>query len=807
MKTTNLMQIRFTAAFWLLAVSAWLLLPAASKGQIVIGSWLTAAIPPTPANDEGWQLGQGGFGGNGSIFSAANSPSDFDVYPNVVAGYAQSLVIHETGYGNVRLFINLTAAQIAAFTNNSQLSFTFSCPAAATYGTTGGYMQLVQFQCNSGGAGFQSPSINTAGGFSETGSTNNNSNGQPVFYFSSGSPARSQVVTWNYSSLKPAIVGSGYVQFAFIFQVGGGAPSDIFLNNVTLGTPPTQTVYTVDDFATNGVAPGNPTNDDYFSTAQDYSIGNINSVYSMWFGNGLNGVAFEPNVNVSGNTNQNGALALAFTWDAATDGYQQFVLWRGNATCNTYVPGGTVGVGYPAYTNLECDVMFDPSSAGTTNASGVLGVIRLGIRGFGAYGQDWLNGSYTTISDTNWHHINAPLTSANPDYANIGDVLIGEDVTSYVGGGGLTGNQILYVDNIRFTGPLATPVIPPPTVAGPQPAKPGLRIFAGSAVNTYDRELLYTVDQNQSWVDPSVTYPVKYTFSLQDYNPNINQTMVELIGPPTTPTSSGEYADYAGPNTLWLQLNPVGTAGQVTASVQWKTNAPGSNPGGSANPYGQALAFTNSTAIGTWSLVFTGPNNGYVVSPGHVILGTTNFTIADGTVATDFAEPVFAAFGLQPNTTAGEGAYEDWGFISVTNVAGVNEFEDFTQEGSDLTGGLTPSGYFNNGMSALAASLIIQTTNDAWWVNWTQPAIGYSLTTTTNLVKGNWINPGYYSGYSDTNAPRVMPLSSSFAGKYWVLLPQDDLPTANGQPNANPPAADPLARDAFFTTATNVVSP
>lgn len=801
-KVINQMKVKFAAAFWLAICAAWLMVPITSHAQLTIGSWQSATIPPTPANDEGWQRGQGGFGPDGSIFAASNSPSAFDVYANVVAGYAQSLVIHETGYGNVRLYISLSAAQIAAFTNSSQLNFTFSCPAATNYGTTGGYMQMVQFQCNSGGGGFQGPSVSTAGGFSETGSTNNDNNGQPVFDFSPTSPARSQVVTWNYSSLKPQITGSGYVQFVFVFQVGGGAPTNIFLNNVTLGTPPTQVVYTVDDFSTNGVDSENPTNYDYFPTDQSYAAGNIDNVWGEQFGTAIN-ISFDPNVNVSGNTNANGAMAINLSWDAASDGYQQFVAWQGNAACYTYVPGGTVGIGYPQYTNVECDVMFDPSSAGTTNANGVLGVIRLGVRPFGGYSQDWLSDSYTTISDTNWHHISGTLTGLNPDYANIGAAIIGEDVTAYVGGGGLTGSQILYVDNIKFTGPLVTPYIPPPTLGQPQPAKPGLRIFAGSAVNTYDRELLYTVDQNQSWVDPGAKFPVSYSFSLQDYNPNIEQTMVELIGGGTSPSTSGEYDDYSGPTTLWLQLNPV-AGGQVMASVQWKTNLPG------ANPNVTATQFTNSTAVGTWSLVFTGPNTGHVVAPGQVILGSTNFTIADGTVTSDFADPVFAGFGLQPNTTAGEGAYEDWGMISVTGVVDGNEFEDFTQEGSDIgaaTANVTPSGEFDNSISALPASLVIQTTNDAWWLNWTTPALNYSLATSTNLTTRNWINPGYYSGYTDTNAPRVMPLATAFATKYWALIPKDDLPTANGSPNANPPAAGPLAPNAFFVLSTNVVSP
>jgi len=817
---SNLLKLKFRAAFWLFACCAWLMLPAASHAQVVLASW---------QNDSGdgcldwWAFQNNGY--NASVAGITNPtttnaysanlpiyPNVYSFAPNVVPGYGQSLEINEAGYDGGNLVLNLSFAQWQEFAANNQLSFTYSVP-GGTY--TGGYSQLVGVTINCNGSlGYYGVPWNVKY-WSVSGDTNNDYSGnQPNFYFNNGANSlQSQTVTLNYSSLLPQITNNGYsyLQIIFANNNGGGAPSYWYMNNVTLSPFANQTVYTMDDFSTNGVGPGNPTNDDYYAAAAyPYDVDdNIANVWSLWFGNGLSGIAFDPNVNVSGNTNANGAMALSFTWNGpAIDGYQQWLIWHGNANTYVPVPGGTVGIGYPQYTNVECDVMFDASSAGTTNNAGVLGVIRLGARGVGDFGQPWINSSYTTISDTNWHHINGALSSSSPDALNIADVLIGEDVTAYVGGGGLTGNQILYVDNIRFTGPLVAPPIPPPTLAAPQPAKPGLRIFAGSSVNTYDRELLYTVDQNQSWVDPGAHFPVSYSFSLQDYNPNIQQTMVELIAPPTTPTSSGEYADYSGPTTLWLQLNPGPAAGQVVAQVQWKTNAPGSNPGGTGNPYGQALAFTNSTAIGTWALVFTGPNNGHVVAPGQVINGSTSFTIADGTVSTDFGDPgLFVAFGHQPNSTAGEGAYLDFGMISITGVADGNEFEDFTKEGSDISANLTPSGEFNNSMSAMPASTVIQTTNDAWWINWTQPASGFNLASSTNLAHPNWINPGWYSGYSDTNAPRVMPLAAPFAGNFWVLLPKDDVPTANGQQNAAPPAAGPPAPNAFFLVSTNVVSP
>src|SRR5262245_29930017 len=140
MKTTP-RRITLQAALCLTICSAWLMIPASSLAQTVIGSWLTAPIPPSIANDEGWQRGQGGFGPNGSIFASSNYPAFFELKTNVAAGYAQSLAIHEFTFGGDRLFISLSPAQIAAFTNSSQLHFTMSCDSSASSGSTAGFMQ------------------------------------------------------------------------------------------------------------------------------------------------------------------------------------------------------------------------------------------------------------------------------------------------------------------------------------------------------------------------------------------------------------------------------------------------------------------------------------------------------------------------------------------------------------------------------------------------------------------------------------------------------------------------------------------
>jgi hypothetical protein len=105
------------------------------------------------------------------------------------------------------------------------------------------------------------------------------------------------------------------------------------------------------------------------------------------------------------------------------------------------------------------------------------------------YGQDYFGGAVSIAStNTNWVHISIPLNPVTDiNLTNIQGLLI------HIYDPNLTGTSTFWVDNIAFTGPLnVAPVVPP--VLHLQKANPGLRIFAGSTVNVYDREELATTD-------------------------------------------------------------------------------------------------------------------------------------------------------------------------------------------------------------------------------------------------------------------------------------------------------------------------
>lgn len=775
MKTKRILR-KLTAALWLCA-----LIPASSYAQ---SPYLLGGFQ----NNSGdgwidWSTGD-------SVTNTAVSAT-YSLVQNAVPGYPQSLQIGKGGY-NQTLAIKLETIPggIAAFTNNNQINFVFSVPASTS---TSGYSQVAQLVVNTVGTGFQQIPQNT-NTWKETGSTGNDSaSGQPNYYWGPAGSVRSQTVTVDYSSLLPMIVtNTSYIQLVFTFNNGGGAPTNFFINQVTLSDNAGQIVYTHDDFATNGVGPTNPTNDDWFATAEDYSVSNnIDNVWFKWYGNGVTNIYFAPDVNVgngSESITDHGAMAIEFYWDAATDGYQQWLVWHNNSADNTPVPGGNVSIGYPQYTNLECDVKFDATSAGTTNSAGVLGVIRVGVEPPGSYASDWIGTSYTTISDTNWHHINAALNNSVAAYANVGSVLIGEDVSGYVGGGGLTGYQRLYVDNIRFTGPAIAPLIPPPSVHI-TPATPGARLFTTSP--QYTRTWLSSADQNQSWIggpgdsgNISTPYPqpVEYTFTLNSLTKDPSaQTTIWLVD--GAANNYNQY-DYGAGSELWMNINYNTGLQAWTAVVAWKANDTG------ANPTNTALTITNTIGVGKWTLAFTGETNGYLLAPG--MTSGAPFTVSDPNVATDFVNPLVAHFGIEGNGSS-YGSYNDYAQVTTTNVAGQNIYDVFADDptnfdgntnwdmgASDIYGG---SGYYqvtNSTASytstypATTRAMFQVTTNTPYWISWNVTTNGYGLAETingtVNLARTNICSPQFLSGYN------ALQYQAVAGGTNWALIPKQNLP-------------------------------
>ena len=744
------------------AISA-LALAVAARAQVVIGNW---------QNDTG-----DGWIDNGNSLSITNlaNTNKYQFVTGAVTGFAQSLEINQAGFNqNLEIDLNSVTGGKAAFAANHTLSFTVSFPPAAASGATAGYSQIYNFTLNCSGLNTNIPWSAWVG----------NSGNMPGVGYYPGFGGQTITVTWDYSSLltnsfvASALTNTSYLQLSFTSNNGGGAPTNIFMNDVVLAgaLPPVQT-YVVDDFSPNGVGPQNPTNDDYYSSSNNYAGGQITNVWGNWFGGAFQSLAWDPATDVSNNPDS-GSLEISLNFSSANS---QFVVWDQGTVNDFYA----LGISGTVYTNFECDVKFAPVSASDSGTFGspIFGHLRFGDRTT-SYGQDWFGAVDIAATNTNWVHVNVPLDIiTDTNLLDVQGLIIGLDESFY--GLNLNGPSTLWVDNVKFTCPTVV-VAPPPPVLSIQKAVPALRIFAGSTANTYDREELATIDQNQSWVGGS--YPVSYSFTLLDYPSDIGQTHIFIVPVNTSGQANmgnagtiNEFIEYQASNTLWMIINPAGN-GAVTASVQWKTNLP------NANPNITGVTITNSTAIGAWTLSFSSATSGTLTAPGAA---PAAFTIADPTVTTDFANPAVAYFGIQPNATAGEGEYEDWQSISVTGVSGTQENENFSAETTFDTGGI----WANN--SAQTNSLQLATSDTPYWVNWTLPAQGYSLGTAESIL-GNtntidpWMLPEYYNDYGGTGNGTILPGIANQGSKSWVLIPSTCLPTVDGSQLGVP------AQTAFF---------
>jgi hypothetical protein len=222
MKTVPIFHLTKIACSALAAIG---LTAGSAYGQFVLGSWQNNS-------GDGWY----DWSSNDSITNSAVDPSKYSFASGVVPGYAQSLQVTQSGYGNDMGFnITTLGGGAAAFNSDNTLNFTFSTPASSS---SSGYSQIYAVALNAPGLGYVNIPFSD---FTETDviGTDNNQSGQPNYYYGPAS-LRSEIVSVNYSSFLPTIeAGSeGYIEIDFVANTGGGAPDYYYMNNVTLSSVP-----------------------------------------------------------------------------------------------------------------------------------------------------------------------------------------------------------------------------------------------------------------------------------------------------------------------------------------------------------------------------------------------------------------------------------------------------------------------------------------------------------------------------------------------------------------------------------------
>lgn len=485
--------------------------------------------------------------------------------------------------------------------------------------------------------------------------------------------------------------------------------------------------------------------------------------WGNWFGTAYSNVVWSAQ-DASNNPSSGSMEIISFYPDSGIGGCcgSQFVVYAGNSPFNPPFAGNGTTLSVPTVTNFQCDIKIDPVSG--TNANGTYPTIDFGTRGTN-FGQYFFGSITIQGTNNNWVHVNIPV-AANVQWTNIPNLFI-----HCFNNDAVMSNHVfvVYVDNLQFE--LGIPSNAPPVISIQKPTR-SLRIFAGST-GLYDRQVLSSLDENQSWVGGS--YPVSYSVTFSSYpqptaiNSNfVWHTFLIPVTPAGVAVSNNVYLDYNANNDLWLEINAnpaAGGVGYVTANVAWKVGLP------AANPNNTVLTITNPTAIGKWTLTFTGPTNGTLTAPG----GTPQaFTINDPTIATDFGNPLISVWGIQPNSGWGQGQYCEVTHISTVGVAspGVPINDDFTSDTSINTN------LWDLSNSVFVNSFALQTADSAWWLSWTYPDIGYALGTKSSL-SGNipWSTPAYYSSYTNT------PFIALEANQVWSLIPFENLPSVDGTSN------------------------
>jgi hypothetical protein len=300
----------------------------------------------------------------------------------------------------------------------------------------------------------------------------------------------------------------------------------------------------------------------------------------------------------------------------------------------------------------------------------------------------------------------------------------------------LTNAVVLHIDNLEVQ--LGAVSNAPPVVTIKK-TTPGLNFVQGSISGQYDRQNIITTDGNNStanysWANATAGNPVTYAFTITKFAaPELN---FHIYFYQTAGAGSASAPDYNQPNVLIFQLSPLTNDTAAAVSLTWKTNSPNSGT------FATAAFQTNSPAmIGTWQLQFTSATGGTIFAPGGY---SYPFSI-DPSLAVEIANPITVNFGINPsadtNTILGESVV-----VSQISVSGVSPLssnyattDNFLADSSLDTNTWTVNALF-------PASILFVPTNDVYSVNWTLPAVGFTLEANTNLADSNsWLEPSAIS--------------------------------------------------------------
>lgn len=476
------------------------------------------------------------------------------------------------------------------------------------------------------------------------------------------------------------------------------------------------------------------------------------SSWARWWGSAEQTYEFDGTMDAAGSSSS-GSLKATIGFNLASyAGDNQFCLLRSFA--DSTVLDGT------KYTNLVFDVRVDPSSP--QNTSGNYGNLEFGFRDSSWGSADLSTLTLTTSHTTGWTHVVAAI---DPTAKNI-DVSAGVFFKLWSGGdGGLTGNTVLWIDNVKLIAITNTTVIKP-TLAMKTKLNTGLEIAASASGQQYQRQCIATrtTDTNEtenaySWYGK--TAPVTYSMTLKSFpGTNYGGFQAHMFIAPTSgmPYGSGDTSiDWNASHLVFFQI-AYNDNQEIVGRFMYKTNQPSGNSmiwntDETKGAVGSLAFLTNSTAIGTWSITFNNNNQITMTAPGGV---STNFTMPADAAAL-FADPAVVYFGVQPNQIANIGQSAVFSRLQITGTT--------TALDDSFTGDTLDTAIWQT-VAADAGGISVVPPTAAFQLSWGAPATGFVVQASPTLAADSWYDPGLSN---------VVQVGSSKK----VLVPQSTLTNAN----------------------------
>jgi hypothetical protein len=509
------------------------------------------------------------------------------------------------------------------------------------------------------------------------------------------------------------------------------------------------------------------------------------SLYQDCFGAGYNiNMTNDPSMDADGNTNVSGSLycyspfaprgSIPPNGTAAIPSYGDQSLMSGTFGGGLF--DTSVQMKIVTVTNISFKIHVLPGTI--TDETGNFGTIAVGLKSVGynadtAYYTNELTipgaatNGWVTLSETNAQQFQNAGENSGDTYAQGPEFYYTQyNATSYP-----TNLVVFWIDDLVIQSSVAPPPPPPPPTVSISPAVQGLNLFTGAGNSTalYNRESIESVNPNYSWVGASG--PVSYSFTITNYPVGSNdavQCQIFLIPNPGTETAP----DYTESNLVFLDLeSDTPNGGGVEWNFRYKTN----EPNGNSFVYGAGTlaSIGTNTAIGTWTVTFNNNTNVTMTIPGGA---STNFNLPDSTGATSalFASGVDLYFGAQAGNAGGVNDHIVASDFSVTGLGSSDFNDNFVADAGILNSSIWETN------AAFPSCVQLVGPGNPYWIQWTEPATGYTLETAAALSDDTaWTavtnNVAFISGTNYTQLVSTNDLQAGNAAFFAVIQHNNQL--------------------------------